>query len=236
MSPPGPPPLSLTVVMPLYNEASTVRTSVDRLLATVLPVNLEVIVVDDGSSDGGADTLTDLVDSGSIRLIRHAQNRGKGAAVRTGIARASGDVLTILDADLESNPEDFRELLIPIIEDGEEVVYGIRVFSAHSAHSFVFVMGNKLINFWASLLFNAWLSDVETCFKMARTEIWRRNDLKSDGFGIEAEVTAKFLRAGYGIYEVPIRYKARSTAQGKKMKARDGIEALAILLKVRLFG
>ena len=236
MSAPDACPQSLTVVMPLYNEAATVRTSVDRLLATVLPVDVELIVVDDGSSDGGADTLIDLVDSGTIRLIRHPKNRGKGAAVRTGIAHATGELLTILDADLESNPEDFRELLTPIIEDGEEVVYGTRVFSAHSAHSFIFVMGNKLINFWASLLFNAWLSDVETCFKMARTETWRRIALSSEGFGIEAESTAKFLRAGLGIYEVPIRYKARGKTQGKKMRAKDGIVALAILLKVRLVG
>ncbi len=225
---------TLTVVMPIYNEGATLRAAVERMLKTDLPVPVELLLVDDGSTDRATDDLQDLVDAGSISLIKHERNKGKGAAIRTGIDGANGEILTILDADLEYDPTDYTRLLEPLLAGDADVVYGTRSFGAHTAFSFWFVMGNKLVNFWASLLFDTWLTDVETCFKMARTSVWRSLDIRSQGFGLEAESTGKFLRSGHRIYEVPISYKARSREEGKKLNWTDGVEALWILLRVRL--
>jgi glycosyltransferase involved in cell wall biosynthesis len=227
---------TLTIVMPVYNEAATLRSSVDRLLKTELPVQTEVLLVDDGSTDGCMDAVADLEADGRIRVIRHPRNRGKGAAIRTGIDAATGDALTILDADLEYDPADYEELLQPMLHEEADVVYGTRSFGSHTAYSFWYVLGNRFVNLWASFLFNAWLTDVETCFKLARTEIWRSLDIRSSGFGLEAEATAKFLRDGHQIYEVPIGYKARTREEGKKLDWTDGVEALWILLRIRLGG
>jgi glycosyltransferase involved in cell wall biosynthesis len=226
----------LTVVMPVYNERATLRPALDRLLKTHLPVPVEVVVVDDGSTDGSVEVIEDLEGSGDVRLIRHRHNRGKGAAVRTGLEAATGDFATVCDADLEYDPADYRDLLAPLLEGEARVVYGTRTFGAHTAYSFWYVLGNKLLGLWASFLFNTWLSDVETCFKMARTDLWRSLGIRSRGFGIEAEATAKFLRKGERIYEVPIEYRARSRDEGKKLRWTDGVEALWLLLRVRLFG
>jgi dolichol-phosphate hexosyltransferase len=226
----------LTVVMPVYNERATLRPALDRLLKAQLQVPLEVIVVDDGSTDGSTEAIEDLAGSGGIRLLRHPRNRGKGAAIRSGLEAATGDIATVCDADLEYDPADYRELLAPLLEDEARVVYGTRTFGAHTAYSFWYVLGNKLLGIWASFLFNTWLSDVETCFKMARTDLWRSLGIRSCGFGIEAEATAKFLRKGERIYEVPIEYRARSREEGKKLRWTDGVEALWLLLRVRLFG
>jgi len=227
---------TLTVVMPVYNERPTLRPAVERMLKTQLPVDVELVVVDDGSTDGGIDEIQDLADSGAIRLIRLARNQGEGAAMWSGITAATGDILTILDADLEYDPSDYAVLLEPLLAGEAEVVYGTRSFGAHTAYSFWFVLGNKLVSFWASFLFDAWLTDVETCFKMAKTDLWRSLDIRSKGFGIEAEATGKFLKGGHRIYEVPINYKARSREAGKKLHWTDGVQALWILLRVRLNG
>jgi glycosyltransferase involved in cell wall biosynthesis len=224
----------LTIVVPVYNEAERIRPALDRLLKTELPLQVEILVVDDGSRDGSSELLSDLVQSGAINLIRHETNRGKGAAVRTGIENASGDLLTICDADLEYSPEDYPKLLRPILDGETQVVYGTRTFGAQTAFSFWYVLGNRVVNLWASLLFNTWLSDVETCFKMAPVELWRSLRIRSNGFGIEAETTGKLLRAGYVIYEVPISYRARTRIQGKKLQWTDGVAALWILLRQRL--
>jgi glycosyltransferase involved in cell wall biosynthesis len=224
------------VVVPLHNEAKTIRGALDRLLKADLPLPLDVIVVDDASTDGGADAITDLAEAGTIRLFRHERNRGKGAAVRTGIAQAAGDIITIFDADLEYRPEEFAALIEPIRQGEARVVYGTRSFAGHSAFSFWYVLGNRFVTLWASLLYNTWLSDIETCFKMATTETWRSLALRSDGFGIEAEATGKLLRSGERIYEVPISYRARSREEGKHLRWTDGVAAVWILLRVRLFG
>jgi dolichol-phosphate hexosyltransferase len=226
----------LTVVVPVHNEARTVRAALDRLLKTDLPLPLDVVVVDDGSTDGSAEAIADLVEAGSVRFFRNERNRGKGAAVRKGITEANGDVVTIFDADLEYRPEDYTRLLEPIRQGDATVVYGTRSFHGHSAFSFWYVLGNRFVTLWASLLYNTWLSDVETCFKMATTETWRSLDLRSDGFGIEAETTGKLLRSGERIYEVPISYRARSREEGKHLRWTDGVAAVWILLRVRLFG
>ena len=227
---------TLTIVMPFYNEVATLRASVDRLLKTELPVPTEILLVDDGSSDGSAEAVADLETDGHIRVIRHHRNLGKGAAIRTGIDAATGEALTILDADLEYDPADYAALLEPMVREEADVVYGTRSFGSHTAYSFWYVLGNRAVNLWASFLFNAWLTDVETCFKLAKTSVWRSLDIQSKGFGIEAESTAKFLRDGHRIYEVPIGYKARSREEGKKLDWTDGVEALWILLRIRLLG
>lgn len=224
----------LTIVVPVYNEAERIRPALDRLVKTELPLQTEILVVDDGSSDGSSELVSDLVASGAINLIRHERNRGKGAAVRTGIENASGDLLTICDADLEYDPDDYARLLQPILDGDTQVVYGTRTFGAHTAFSFWYVLGNRMVNLWASFLFNTWLQDVETCFKMAPVEMWRSLGIKSNGFGLEAEATGKILRAGHVIYEVPISYRARTRMQGKKLQWTDGVAALWILLRQRL--
>ncbi|MEX0990762.1 MAG: glycosyltransferase family 2 protein [Actinomycetota bacterium] len=226
--------LTLTVVMPVYNERPTLRAAVERMLKTQLPVDVELLVVDDGSTDGCIEEIQDLADSSAIRLIRLPRNQGKGAAMWAGIKEATGEILTILDADLEYEPADYADLLKPLLAGEADVIYGTRSFGAHTAFSFWFVLGNKLVTFWASFLFDAWLTDVETCFKMAKTDLWRSLDIKSKGFGIEAEATGKFLKGGHRIYEVPINYKARSREEGKKLHWTDGLQALWILLRVRL--
>lgn len=224
----------LTIVMPVFNEERTIRGALERVLSVDLPVAFEVLVVDDGSQDGSHGAVEDLIDDEAVRWISLPRNRGKGAAIREGIQMARGDLLTILDADLEYNPADYVQLLGAIADDGAAVVYGTREFGAHTAYSFWYVLGNKFVNFWASFLYDTWLTDVETCFKMSRTETWRSLDLRSDGFGIEAEATGKFLRKGLRIHEVPIGYRARTREEGKKLNWRDGVEALLILLRVRL--
>lgn len=227
-------PHLLSVVMPVYDERERLRESVERLLKTQLPLPVELVMVDDGSTDGSVETVMDLLEPGRVRLVQHRRNRGKGAAVRTGIAVAAGDLLTIFDADLEYDPEDYAKLLEPILSEEAQVVFGTRAFGAHTAFSFWYVVGNKLVNLWASLLFNAWLSDVYSCYKMAYTGLWRSLDLRSSGFGIEAESTAKFLLRGERIYEVPISYHARTREEGKKIRAVDGLRALWILLRHRV--
>lgn len=232
----GSSPSALSVIVPAYNEGSTLCTAVERLLKTSLPVPLEVIVVDDGSTDGGLDTIAHLVEREDIKLVSHSSNRGKGAAIRSGLHYAEGELITVLDADLEYDPENLAQLLRPFMEDGATVVYGTRSFGAHTAYSFWYVVGNKLVSLWAGLLFNVWVSDIETCLKVARRETWNGLILRSNGFGIEAELTGKLLKAGHRIFEIPVEYRARTREEGKKLSWTDGLLAFLILLRVRLFG
>jgi SAM-dependent methyltransferase len=228
-------PELLTVVMPVYNEQSTIRASLERLVKTEFPLPTEILVIDDGSTDRSIEEIGDLVESGRVKLLRHPRNRGKGAAVRTAIDHAAGDVLTIFDADLEYDPGDLKELLKPILDGEARVVYGTRSFGAHTAYSFWFVIGNHFLSFFTSFLFNTWISDIETCFKVVETRIWRSLRLRSNGFGIEAETTGKILKAGHRIFEVPIQYKARSRTEGKKLQWTDGLTAIWLLLRTRFF-
>jgi glycosyltransferase involved in cell wall biosynthesis len=226
----------LTIAVPVYNERERVARALKELLSTHLPVEAEIVIVDDGSTDGTWDELGQLMLPEHVRLIRHQKNRGKGAALRTALEAASGDVFVPFDADLEYDPSDLARLLQPLIRDEADVVYGTRAFGAHTAFSYWFVLGNKFLAFWANILFNCYISDLETCFKMVRTPILRTLNLKADSFDIEAEVTAKLLRAGHRPYEVPIQYKARTRAQGKKIRWQDGITALWVIAKIRLSG
>ena len=222
----------LTIIMPVYNEGPTLKNALDVLGETDVGTTYELLIVDDGSVDGAVDEIS----GPNIRVIKHERNRGKGAALRTGIDAARGSLITVLDADLEYNPADYRDMLEAIETKQASVVYGTRSFGSHSAFSFWYVLGNRFLGFWASFLYNTWLSDIETCFKMAPAEVWRALNLKSDGFGIEAEATGKFLKRGHRIYEVPITYTARSREEGKKLKWTDGVVALALLTWIRIRG
>jgi glycosyltransferase involved in cell wall biosynthesis len=226
----------LTIAVPVYNERERVGRALKELLSTSFPVEVEIIVVDDGSSDGTADTISSIALPDNVRLIRHQKNQGKGAALRTALQAATGDIFVPFDADLEYQAADLVHCLEPLIAGEAELVYGTRAFGSHTSFNFWYVVGNKFLNLWANVLFNCYISDLETCYKMARTDILRGLDLRADGFDIEAEVTAKLLRAGYRPFEVPIGYKARSREQGKKISWRDGIIALWTIAKIRFAG
>lgn len=223
----------LTIAVPVYNERERVARALKELLSTTLPVESEIIVVDDGSSDGAWEELAQLPLPENVRLLRHARNRGKGAALRTALEAATGDAFIPFDADLEYDPQDLPKLLQPLIREEADVVYGTRAFGSHTSFSFWYVVGNRLLNLLTNVLFNCYISDLETCFKMVRTPVLRSLDLRADSFDIEAEVTAKLLRAGYRPYEVPIGYKARTRAQGKKIEWWDGVIALWTITKIR---
>jgi glycosyltransferase involved in cell wall biosynthesis len=223
----------LTIGVPVYNERERVGSALKELLSTVFPVEVEILIVDDGSTDGTADTIATLSLPDTVRLLRHPENRGKGAALRTAMEAATGDVFVPFDADLEYDPADLVRCLEPMIAGETELVYGTRAFGSHTSFNFWYVVGNKLLNLWANVLFNCYISDLETCYKMVRTEILRGLDLRANGFDIEAEITAKLLRAGHRPFEVPIQYKARTREQGKKINAMDGFIALWTIARIR---
>ena len=226
----------LTIAVPVYNESERVGPALKELLSTSFPVEVEILIVDDGSVDGTAETIAALALPDNVRLIKHEHNRGKGAALRTALAAASGDVFVPFDADLEYQASDLVRCLEPLIAGEAELVDGTRAFGSHTSFNFWYVMGNKFLNLWANILFNCYISDLETCFKMTKTAILRGLDLRSNGFDIEAEVTAKLLRAGYRPFEVPIGYKARTREQGKKISWKDGIIALWTVARIRFAG
>lgn len=225
----------LSILMPVFNERQTVRSAVEEALATGYPVNgVELVIVDDGSTDGSADVLAELSDDPRVTLVTHPQNAGKGAAVQTALQHASGRYAAIMDADLEYDPTDIGRLLEPIVAGEADVVYGTRGFESHSAFSFWYVIGNKGVTLAANLLFNSYVGDIMTCHKVMQTDIFKSLDLKSRGFDIEPEITGKLLAAGHRIYEVPVRYKARGRDEGKKLTAVDGLRVLRTLLECRV--
>ena len=223
----------LTIAVPVYNERERVGPALKELLSTNFPVEVEILIVDDGSVDGTAETIQSISLPENVRLIRHERNRGKGAALRTALAAATGDVFVPFDADLEYQAHDLVRCLEPMIDGEADLVYGTRAFGSHTAFNFWYVVGNKFLNLWANVLFNCYISDLETCFKMGKTAILQGLGLTANGFDIEAEVTAKLLKAGHRPFEVPIGYKARSREQGKKISWKDGIIALWTIARVR---
>jgi hypothetical protein len=225
--------VKLSVLMPVYNEAATLADAAKLVLNVDYPCDTELVIVDDGSTDQTPEILASLEDEHIVRCA-HTSNRGKGAAIRTAAQAATGDYMIICDADLEYTPEEIPSLLEPVLHGDAQVVYGARTFGSHTAFSFWYVVGNKAVTMFANLLFNTWISDLETCFKLMPLALYRDLDIRSAGFGTEAEVTGKLLKRGLLPYEVPISYKARRREEGKKLTARDGVEALWILMKVRL--
>jgi glycosyltransferase involved in cell wall biosynthesis len=225
-------PPKLSVLIPVHNEERTL----ERLLITVeqQPEVSELVIVDDGSTDTTPEILAARTYSIPTRLVRHETNRGKGAAIRTAIVHATGEVAVVQDADLEYDPSEYPRLLAGLDRPGIDAVYGTRTFAAHSAYSFWFVMGNKGVTLCNNLLFNSYLSDLETCYKLMPLKLWRELGLRSCGFEIEPEITAKLLKRGHRIFEVPISYAARSRAEGKKLTWRDGVRAVATLARIRL--
>jgi glycosyltransferase involved in cell wall biosynthesis len=221
----------LSVVMPVYNERETIEEIIGRVLA--VPVRIELIVVDDGSKDGTRDILTRLQQQHQFRLIFQERNQGKGAALRRGFAEVSGDLVVIQDADLEYSPEEYPELIELICQGRADVVYGSRFLGRHRVFLFTHYAGNRLLTLITNVMYNTMLTDMETCYKVMRTEVLRSFSLESDGFGIEPEMTAKIFKRGYRVYEIPITYDGRGYEEGKKITWRDGVVALWVLLKYR---
>jgi dolichol-phosphate hexosyltransferase len=224
----------LSILMPVFNERKTVAAAIERALQVELPVGRELIIVDDGSSDGTRELLQEQVWPETVTLVTHPKNRGKGAAIRTALTHASGTYSTVLDADLEYDPANLPALLEPLLSGEAAAVYGVRGFQAHSAYSFWYVLGNRAVTFTANALYNAWLSDLMTCFKVLSTDLFRSLRLREQGFAIEAEITARLLRSGVVIYEVPVTYRARRREEGKKLTAVDGLRVLATLARCRI--
>ncbi len=226
------PIVKLSILMPVYNEQALIANAVKQALDVRYPCDTELVIVDDGSRDGTAGVLAGL-DDPRINLNIHERNQGKGAAIRTAVASATGDYMVILDADLEYDPQDITRLLEPVLDGRAEIVYGSRTFGSHSAYSFWYVMGNKGVTTAANMIFNSYISDLETCFKLMPIALYRSLNITSAGFGMEAEVTGKLLRRKLRPYEVPISYRARTREEGKKITWRDGVEAIWILLRER---
>jgi glycosyltransferase involved in cell wall biosynthesis len=225
----------LTILMPVYDERATVEEAIRRALDAELPVeSRELVVVDDGSTDGTRELLRERDWGPDVRVVFHDRNQGKGRAVRTAIEHAEGTWSTILDADLEYDPADIADLLEPLRSGDAEVVFGTRGFASHSSFSFWYVVGNKVVTMVANVLFDSWLADIMTCHKAMRTELWRSLDLSARGFELEGEITAKVLASGRRVYEVPITYRARGREEGKKLTGADGLRVIATLARERL--
>jgi glycosyltransferase involved in cell wall biosynthesis len=223
---------SLTVIMPVFNERATVVEVIRRMRAVELPLGLQIIAVDDGSSDGSDKVLGALEDS-TVRVLRHKQNQGKGAAIRTGLVEARGDLVIIQDADLEYDPNDWPKLLDPIMRGKARVVYGSRFTGERKNMLPLHWVGNRLLALVTNVLYSSTLSDMETCYKLFDAQVLEGLTIESDRFDFEPEITAKVLRRGHRIYEVPISYAGREHDEGKKITWRDGVGALKALVKYR---
>ena len=223
----------LSILMPVFNERERVAQAIMEVLATKLPTEFELIVVDDGSTDGTREILRGGELEGRVRLFEHPENRGKGAAIQTALAQAHGEFSAIFDADLEYDPADLSLLMPPLLDSRANACFGVRAFDGYTSHSFLFVLGNKGVTLACNVLFNVYLHDIMTCQKMIRTDIFRDLPLRSEGFAIEPEITARLVQRGERIFEVPVHYRARSTEEGKKLTAVDGFRVIATLLRCR---
>jgi len=225
----------ISIIVPVFNEAGTVASVIDRLLKIDLPSPREIIVVNDGSTDGTRAALENMTPNPAVSVIHGDRNRGKGHAVRSGLARSRGSVVAIQDADLELDPAQLTELVAPVLSGDADVIYGSRFLSPTNA-PFMTIAGNKLLTSLTNVLFGSSLTDMETCYKVMRGDIARSLQLSADRFDIEPVITARLLLGGHRIVERPVRFAARSRSAGKKMRWRDGWMALRILFTQRLRG
>ena len=221
----------LSVVMPVFNERDTIDEILRRVLA--VPIRIQLIVVDDCSTDGTRDRLQELSRTLSFTLVLQPKNGGKGSALRAGFERVRGNLMVIQNADLEYSPEEYPELIELICRGRADVVYGSRFIGRHRVFLFTHYVGNRILTLLTNVLYNTMLTDMETCFKVMRVEVLRSMTLRSDRFGIEPELTAKIFKRGYRVYEVPITYDGRGYDEGKKITWKDGIDAVWTLLKYR---
>jgi glycosyltransferase involved in cell wall biosynthesis len=219
--------------MPVYNERTRVGEAIAQVLTTSLPSDFELVVIDDGSRDGSGELLREAAKDGRVRLLSHEHNQGKGAAIRTGLEHARGEFATIFDADLEYDPADMALLLRPLLEGRARACFGVRAFDGYTSHSFLYVLGNRVVTLSCNVLFNVYLHDIMTCHKMMRTDLFRSLRLRSAGFAIEPEIAARLVQRGERIFEVPVKYRARASEEGKKLTAVDGLRVLGTLLRCR---
>lgn len=224
---------TLSVIVPVFNERNTVAEILRRMRKVDLPLDLEVVVVNDASSDGTDKVLAALEDS-TVRVVHHPTNQGKGAAIRTGLEHARGDLLLIQDADLEYDPEDWPRLISPIMRGKARVVYGSRFTGERKNMLFWHWVGNRFLSLVTNVLYNTTISDMETCYKLFDRTVLEGITIESDRFDFEPEITAKLLRRGHRIYEVPISYAARSREEGKKLTWKDGLRAFWTLSRLRV--
>jgi len=223
----------LSILMPVYNERERVERAIAEVLATELPSDFELVIVDDGSTDGTREILRSTEWDDRVRRFEHDHNQGKGAAIQTALAQARGEFSCIFDADLEYDPADLGLLMPPLLDGRTNASFGVRAFDGYTSHSFLFVMGNKGVTLACNVLYNVYLHDIMTCHKMIRTDLFRRLSLRSAGFAIEPEITARLVQHRERIFEVPVHYRARSNEEGKKLTAVDGLRVIATLLRCR---
>ena len=224
----------ISIVVPVYNEARTVADVIERLIAIDLPAPREILVVNDGSTDGTREVLDTVAPRPELRIIHAEKNGGKGSAIRIGFAEATGTIVAIQDADLELDPAQLAELTQPILDGRTRVVYGSRFLAGRPDAPWLSILANQVLTGTTNVLYGGRLTDMETCYKVMERDIARSLNLESNRFDIEPEITAKLLRAGHSILELPIRFEPRSRAQGKKIGWRDGFRAIQVLLKYRL--
>jgi dolichol-phosphate hexosyltransferase len=225
--------VKLSILMPVYNEAPTIEHAVETVLGIDYPCDIELIVVDDGSTDGTGEKLAHIDDPRAM-VHRHPRNLGKGAALHTAASAATGTHIVPFDADLEYQPSDLPLLLDPVIRGRCDIVFGTRLFGVNTMYlSYRHAMGNRMLTLAANLLFNAYLSDMHTCLKLVPLELFQMMDLEENGFGLDTEITAKILKVGLRPFEIPVTYHSRSFAHGKKITWRHGVECLRVLARVR---